>query len=176
MNTFYRHNTKKIHSGMTLIEILGLLAILGIILYGIMGRQGAANDSAGVTSEQSHIAMLSNGIAGNLWTSSGYPTGDLYTYLKDRNLIPGDMKDTGTGMLNSYGGAVVATGASTYYTISFAAVPKQACNKLSAQMSKSNTYSSTTINGTAITGEVSPTQSSNACNSDSNTIVWKSNV
>ncbi|MEA9392189.1 type 4 pilus major pilin [Acerihabitans sp. TG2] len=176
MNTLTRFQKKKLHAGVTLIEILAGIVILGGMLYAIMGRVGTANESAGVNAEQGHIAMLSNGISGNLWTSSGYPTGDLYTYLKNNNLIPGDMTDTGTGIKNSYGGAVLATGASTYYTISYSSVPKQACNKLSVQMSKSSTFSTTTVNGTVLTGEVTPALSSTACNSDSNTLVWKSTI
>lgn len=176
MNTSMRFRNKKIHSGMSLVEILATIVVLGTILYSIMGRIGSANESAGVNGEQGHIAMISNGVAGNLWTSSGYPSGDLYTYLKSNNLIPGDMTDTGSGIKNSYGGAVVVTGASTYYTISSASVPKQACNKLAVQMSKSSTFASTTINGTALTGEITPVQSSTACNSDSNTLVWKSTI
>jgi prepilin-type N-terminal cleavage/methylation domain len=176
MNILSRSKINKIHSGVTLLEVIAVIMILGGILYAYLGRQGTANDQASVNTEQGHIAMLSNGISGNLWQSSGYPTGDLYSFLKDQKLIPSDMTDSGTGMKNSYGGAVVATGATTYYTISSANLPKQACIKLAMQLSKSGSFATTTINGTALTGEVSPAQGSSGCSSDSNTVVWKSTI
>jgi hypothetical protein len=165
---------KRLHKGFSLLEWIIFVGCLALLLSQIVGRAGNANDASAVSGESAHISTIANS-AKSLHGSSGFATGDLYSTAKSYKVFPPDMKDSGTSIQNVWGGSVVITGAGNYFTITYNSVPQQACAQLASQLSISSMFYSTTINGSAVVGEVAAASAATMCTTGNNIVIWQVN-
>lgn len=162
------------HKGLALLEWivyvglgLGALAVLASYI----GDSSSANDIQ--TETQNVITIASN--SRDSWSSAnGYGTTSLLSELTNRKGIPSSMTNNNGVVTNVWGGTVDSVGNGTYYTVSYAKVPQEACAKMTARLSKNSLFASTIINASSTTGEVTPAVASQKCQSGSNTISWVS--
>lgn len=165
---------KRPHEGLGLLEWL-VVCTLALVAMGILaGQIGDTTSIADINTESQHIITLATN-ARDSRASSGYPTGSLMSQLNSRQGVPSDMTNTNGVVTNTWGGAVDITGNGTYFTLSYAKVPQEACAKIATRLSKNSLFSATMINSTSVTGEVTPASASTMCKSGSNTLSWLSN-
>lgn len=111
MQSKYR-NLKK-QAGLTLMEIIGGLVILGLVVAGAMSQWGSA--SAAQTSVQmtKDILSLRAGLQGLYAGQPSYGTAALNSSLISANKVPSTMAVSGTNITASNGGVVTITGNTT---------------------------------------------------------------
>ena len=163
------------HKGLALMEWVVYIG-LGLVALGYLaaniGDSTSAND---ISAESQHVVMIASHSRDSWASANGYGTSSLIPELINRKGIPSDMTNKNGQITNVWGGAVDSVGNGTYYTVSYAKVPQEACAKMVAKLSKNSLFSSTVINSTSIAGEVTPAVASQQCQSSNNTIAWISN-
>jgi len=159
--------------GFNLIEVsiavvIGILVLSGVAYF--VQRGFAGSD---ISKEANNISALiantkilrSSGTYGASGTS-------LLPQLRVSKGLPSALTDDGTNVTNSWSGAVGVASTGGGYTVSYAAVPQDACLQLATTISDGAVIS-TTINGTANTGAVSSALATTQCNSaTANAIVF----
>ena len=156
-------------AGASLVEAVLFLVIVVVILLGIFALFTGVFSSSKVQNEMNYTQTLAGDVESLYATNHDYGTTDITATLVSTKNAPSPMI-VGTGLVNSWGGAVVVTGASSVFTISSANVPQKECGQL-AQVAISPT--AVTINGASQTLPLTVAAVTAACNSaTSNTIVW----
>lgn len=134
-------NTINKNRGFTLLELLvGLIlsAIIVAIAANGVARAFSSNES---TTEARNINEMMANLQG-LKGPDGYTTVTL-PLLASVQGIPANMKNhkTGTGVINSWNGAVTISGNATAFTLRYAAVPKAACITIATRVAEAGTWS-----------------------------------
>lgn len=121
------------------------------------------------------LATLDGNIRGLYAGTSNYGTGDLSTILLNAKAVPADMI-VGTGasatIQTAWAGAASITGNTNSFIVSFAAVPRDACQKLAVVNSSGINLVNLSINAGSQTIPLTQADAATACNVDSNTIAW----
>lgn len=170
------HRTKKSQAGATMIEIM-IVVVVGLIIVVAavaLGRDGSR--SSKTSAEVNGVSQLFSRVPG-LRSNSGYGANnaDLIPALRLNKMIPAQFTDSGSGLVNQYGGAVQVTSTGVGYRLVDAGLPAEACAAVAQRMSSSAV--TTSINGgAAITGEVTSAVAATQCNSASNTVTFTSDV
>lgn len=155
-----RNLIKNEQSGRSMIEMLGVLAIIGVLSVGGISGYSKAMAKFKLTKAQDQIQMLIMNIRTAFSGSSNY--GGLNNKLAvSLNIVPGDMIPGGqagaskvgskAGLINAFAGAVVlaATGTNDgYFTLSFAGLGKDACTSLASSDWGTDGLISITVNTT----------------------------
>jgi type II secretory pathway pseudopilin PulG len=155
--------------GASLVEAVLFLVIVVVILLGIFALFTGVFSSSKVQNEMNYTQALAGDVESLYATNHDYGTADITATLVSTKNAPGPMI-VGAGLVNSWGGQVVITGASSVFTISSANVPQKECGQLS-QVPINPTAMS--INGAAQTLPLTVAGVTAACSSaTANTIVW----
>ncbi|WP_235424031.1 type 4 pilus major pilin [Citrobacter koseri] len=183
-----------INRGWLSLELTGVLLIIIVAIIGVVAWIGGAfaendtsNELANINSIMTNTRGLLKGSTGYDYSSAANMTGTLVEY----GGVPSTMSIHGTAssgtatVTNIWGGAVTVqpetisgtTGAG--FSVTYEKVPQQACTTLTTKLSSGSMVTQTTINGTVLTGEVSPAQAAGGCVADdggagSNTIILQS--
>ena len=157
--------------GASLIEALLFLLIVALIAIGVFAIYSNASASTKVQNENRYIQALTAAVKQMYASNPNYGTSDITATLVSTNRAPAPMIAGGT-LKNSWGGAVTVTGATTGFTISYAAVPMKECIQLS-QIRLNPTAIS--INGTAQALPLTTAAATTACSTASNAIIWTIN-
>ena len=135
----------KTQSGRSMVEMLGVLAIIGVLsVGGIAGYSKAMNkhkinktiDEITTISQNLRTLCLDGGdrCSGGLYCQANTSAPQLKAgcpILKDLKLIPDDMLDEDTNnLVHSFNGNVQIMAASDYFYISYCSIPKEACISL----------------------------------------------
>ena len=101
MTSYYRSN----QAGRSMVEMLGVLAIIGVLSVGGISGYSKAMAKFKLTKVQDQITMLLMNIRTAYATSPNY--GGLHTKEAiDYNIAPGDMKQSGSTLGHAFGGKV----------------------------------------------------------------------
>jgi type II secretory pathway pseudopilin PulG len=156
-------------AGASLVEAVLFLVIVVVILIGIFGLFSGAFSTAKVQTETNNMSALSGDVENVYATNHDYGAADITASLVSTRNAPTPMI-VGAGLVNSWGGAVTVTGASSVFTISSASIPQKECIQL-AQIAINPTAVS--INGAAQTLPLTVPTVTAACSSaTSNAITW----
>jgi Tfp pilus assembly protein PilE len=156
-------------AGASLVEAVLFLVIVVVILLGIFALFSGAFSSSKVQTEMSYMQTLAGDVESLYATNHDYGASDITATLTSTKNAPTPMI-VGATLVNSWGGQVTVTGASTVFVISSASVPQKECIQL-AQVSINPTAVS--INGTAQTLPLTVAGTTAACSGPTaNTIAW----
>jgi hypothetical protein len=176
MNTSHPDSDFNVHpvtesrqAGASLVEAVLFLVIVVVILLGIFALFTGVFSSSKVQNEMNYTQTLAGDVESLYATNHDYGATDITATLVSTKNAPAPMI-VGAGLVNSWGGAVIVTGASSVFTISSANVPQKECGQLS-QVPLSPT--AVTINGAVQTLPLTVAAVTGACSSaTANTIVW----
>jgi type II secretory pathway pseudopilin PulG len=156
-------------AGASLVEAVLFLVVVAVILIGVFALFSGAFSSSKVQTEMSYVQALAGDVESLYATNHDYGTADITATLTSTKNAPSPMI-VGATLVNSWGGQVTVTGASTVFIISSAGIPQKECIQL-AQVSINPVAIS--INGTAQTLPLTVAAATTACSSaTSNTIAW----
>lgn len=129
-------NKKFKQAGATLLEALSFLAIAAIVVIGATSLLTSAFSSSDTNTHLRELISLKTAVKSYLSGQGNY-AGATNTNLIAAGLVPSTLSVSGTNITNSYGGAVTIASATggTSYSITTAALTKQACVKLVPQLS-----------------------------------------
>lgn len=167
--------TRHRQRGASLLEGIAYLGIAAIVVIGAIALLRTAFGSANANTLLQQLSSIQTATRKLYMTTQGnYGTGSLNSPLVAAGAVPQGMSvaASGTAISNTWGGAVVVTGATTQFTISYASVPQDVC--VDALTGTTTSFTQVSVNTTAVTTPVSPSDASTDC-SASNTIVWTSN-
>ncbi len=104
--------------GFNLIEIAIVLAVIGLVIGGIYVAASAVTENNRKQNTQKQLLQIVQNVRAVFSTQAQITAAQVaYANVKAMSLFPGDLQDTGTGFVNSYGGAV-SLGAPTTQTFS----------------------------------------------------------
>ena len=134
--------TKQNESGRTLLEMLGVLAIIGVITVGAMSGLKFGTDSFRATALHDMVETTAQGVADLYSWSREYPTtGDDSKVISLADAVPDNgicdaFKCKADGdvvkAITTYGTMTIASGDESYFTITLTAIPKDICMRLAA--------------------------------------------
>lgn len=158
-------------AGVTLVEIVMVLAVIAVIILSAAGLFGQAFGTSKTRTETSNIQGLISGVQNVYGTTRDYPAGDMTPTMVSLKAAPAGIISAGT-LRNSWGGAISVTGSGSAYSISDSGIPKRACVEL-AQLPVEP--QSVTVNGSAAPQiPMTVTQATSLCTQETgNTIVWQ---
>jgi hypothetical protein len=186
--------TTTINRGWLSLELTGVLLIIIVAIIGVVAWIGSAFAQSDTSNELANINSIMTQTRGQLKGSTGYDypdqssmTGILIQY----GGIPATMSIHGTAssgtatVTNVWGGDVtvkpesVGGTANAGFSLTYNKVPQKACTTLTSKLSSGSMVSQTTINGTVITGEVTPAKAAETCTADTdsagnNVIIFQS--
>lgn len=154
--------------GASLIEgilFLGLAAVVAIGAFAVF--QGGWSSSQ-VRTESQYMQATVSAVHNMYANTRDYGSANITQTLVNNRAVPAPMI-VGTGLRNSWNGAVTVTGASDVFTLQTANVPRKECTEM-AQLALNPI--AVRINGAAQTLPVSPTAAAAACSTAANSIAW----
>ena len=136
-----RNLIKNEQSGRSMVEMLGVLAIIGVLSVGGISGYSKAMAKFKLTKAQDQISMLLMNIRTAFSGSSNY-AGLNNTTAVQLNIVPGDMLPAGLGasvaasggVINAFSGAVVLGTADSgqHFTLQFGGLGKETCTSLAS--------------------------------------------
>lgn len=164
--------------GLTLIEAVAFLAILGMVVAGALAMFGGASSSQKSTSLVSQLTALRTSTQ-QMWTGQGtYGSASLNATLITANRVPSNLKVATPNITNQDNGAVIVTGATSQFTISTANHPADVCTSAVAALGSQNyptiAVGATVAAATAVAQPITPTAAATACANAANAIVLTS--
>jgi prepilin-type N-terminal cleavage/methylation domain-containing protein len=133
--------SRRLQRGLTLIELMLVIAVSGVISYAAYQTYTSTNNSASASAEASNLSSI-NAKIHNLYAGRGAYTNLSNTVLANVNGFPPSMiltAATPAVVTNTWGGAVTAAPASPGYSIVYAWVTAQGCAEL-LNLTLSNYY------------------------------------
>ncbi|MCD0261558.1 MULTISPECIES: type 4 pilus major pilin [Xanthomonas] len=173
MKRYRNFSFRRSQVGVSLVELVIGMVILGAIVIAILGvARGARGSSKVQTESQNYNALIE--CARNMKSAGTYGASgtNLLPAAINRQCIPTTMPVTGTTVSNQFGGAVTLVSTGTGFIFSTAAIPTEVCGGIATDLSQSGAYSTKINGGTGITGPVSVAQADAGCSSEANTIAW----
>lgn len=156
-------------AGATLVEAVLFLVIVVVILLGGFALFSGAFSTSKIQNEMNYVQTLSGNVESLYATNHNYGASDITASLVSTKNAPTPMI-VGTGLVNSWGGAVTVAGVTNNFTITYNAVPQKECIQLSQA---SLNPVGVSINATAQTLPLTVAAVTAACTSAlSNVIVW----
>lgn len=158
-------------AGASLLEAIAFLGVAATIIVGAVALLSTAFSSARSNRSQEEVVAISTGVKRLFMSQAGsYGTADLTEALINAKVFPTTLAVTANAVTNAWNGAVNVTGATSTFTISYAAVPQDVCVELVAD---SGQWIGITVNGSAsMAPPIAVAAASTACNTAANTIVW----
>ncbi|WP_049034256.1 type 4 pilus major pilin [Klebsiella aerogenes] len=196
MNTTCLSLHKPHRGSLTLIEVIVVILLTLIVIIGVLAATNSSYRGNDINTEldnlefmvnKTRVLMKENGIYD--FSDSVAMTGALIEHagVPDTMNIIGT-KTSGTATLqNVWGGAVTvepaadSNGNDTGFSITYNAVPQEACTTLAEKLSSSGLVDSTSINGTSTDGAVSVSDAGTQCTADNgsagqNVLIFTSNT
>lgn len=154
--------------GATAFEILLYVGLVALLVVGVFGIYQLAFGSSKVQTEKQNMQAIIGQVNNLYGTNRDFGTANITTVLANTKAAPAPMI-VGTGLKNSWNGAVTVTGNSDTFTVQTAAVPQKECIEL-AQIAVNPV--AVRVNGAAQTLPLNATAVAGACTSATNTIAW----
>lgn len=169
----------KKQAGISLMEVIASLLIIGLVVAGALALFGSADASQKTNQIQADVASIRSAVKGIFAGQGGYGTTNLNNVLQTANKLPSDLSvDTSTTpytITHSMSGTIAVVGATTAYTITLTNIPTDVCVGLLTNAG--NGWSSIKVGGAAAltTFPITPAIASSATNcaaSATNTVVF----
>lgn len=158
-------------AGASLLEAIAFLGVAATIIVGAVALLSTAFSSARSNRSHEEVMAISTGVKRLYMSQAGsYGAVDMTAALANAKIFPTTLavSDTGT-VLNAWNGAVTVAGATTTFTISYAAIPQEVCVELVADSAQ---WIGVAVNGTDVPMPITVAAASTACNAAANTVVW----
>lgn len=114
-------------SGMTLLEVTASLAIGAIIIMGALSLLSSGSSAANSNALVQEMTSIRSSIKSMYLGQGSYGAASMNSQLIAAGKVPSNWTGSGSTISNSYGGAVVATGATTTFNITAGSIPKEVC-------------------------------------------------
>lgn len=129
------HNARQLKNqkGITLMEIIAGLLIIGLVVSGALSLFGNADSSQKSNQMASDLTALRSAVKGLYASNGGYGTANINATLKNAKRIPSTMTvdaSTPPVITHSMNGTVTVTGATSQYTMAVTNVPTDVCVQL----------------------------------------------
>ena len=163
----------KKQAGFNLIELLLALGIIVILFLGVFVTYNMVRSQTESNSASKQVLSIRSGVKNLYAGKASYGVAVINPALITAGNLPQDVRvDVPTnGLFNQWNGAITVTGATNVFTLTYAAVPQDACVKVTSDTVASG-WQSVTVNGTVVTND--PVAIAAACNAAANAIVWTS--
>ena len=165
----------KKQAGVTLMEVIAGLLIIGLVVAGALSLFGSASSSQKGNQTLTEITAVRSAVAGLYAGQGGYGVGSLNSVLITAKKIPDSMSVSGTTITHSLNGTLTVTGATTQFTAAITNIPTDVCVQLLAN-SNSGWVSIKVGAAAAITAfPIAPATAASATNcaaSNANTITF----
>ena len=113
--------------GFNLIEIAIVLAVIGLVIGGIYVAASAVTENNRKQNTQKQLLQIVQNVRSVYATQATF-TAPTYDQIKAMKIFPGDLQDTGTSFVNSYGGTVALTAPTTQqFAVTFNGLSQGAC-------------------------------------------------
>ncbi|MFC7518874.1 type 4 pilus major pilin [Herbaspirillum sp. GCM10030257] len=119
----------RIHQrGASLLEGIAYLGIAAIVILGAVSLLGSAFGSAQSNQSVEEVVSIRTAVR-KLYSGQTYAAGDLTPTLMNARALPGSLRPNAANnaVTNTWGGAVVVTGAGATFTVTYNAVPEDVC-------------------------------------------------
>ena len=129
MTSYYKSN----QAGRSMIEMLGVLAIIGVLSVGGISGYSKAMAKFKLTKQQDQLSMVLMNIRTAYATSPSYANLDTESAIS-YNIIPSDMKISDTSAKNAFGGdfKIGTAEDDTHFTITISNIGQEACMSLAS--------------------------------------------
>jgi type II secretory pathway pseudopilin PulG len=149
----------KKQAGLTLVEVVSSLTIVGLVVGGALAMFGSASSTQKANQMTADVAALGTGIKSLYYSQGSYGSALLATTLVTAGKVPSTLIVTDTSgvktLTHSMGGSVIPTGVGNTFTIAVGSIPKEVCvNMLTAELT--NTTVSTSDAATNASGAPLP--------------------
>jgi type II secretory pathway pseudopilin PulG len=167
----------KRQTGISLMEVISSLLIMGLVVAGALALFGNADSSQKTNQMQADVTALRAAIKGLYTGQGGYGAAELNTTLKAANKIPSDLSvdaSTPPVITHTMNGTVALMGATTAFTITLTSIPTDVCVGLLTNMSGSWTSAKVGAAAAISTFPIPPATAASATNcsaATTNTIV-----
>lgn len=178
---------KNEQSGRSMVEMLGVLAIIGVLSVGGISGYSKAMAKFKLTKAQDQITMLLMNIRTAFSGSSNYE-GLNNTTAVQLNIVPGDMLPGGIGtavtssggIINAFSGKVVlgTAGSNQHFTLEFGGLGKETCTSLASSDWGTEGLVKMTVNNTEHDQQALPIKATTAVSecqnaNSTNKITWE---
>ena len=167
-----RNNQFK-QAGASTMEILFYLIVAALVLFvAVQGGFKLFGKQTNNTEQMNVAELIINTRA--LKSSQGYGASgaNLVPQLVATNGIPNGLTVVSNVPYNAWNGAVTVVSAGVSFTITYAAVPQDACVALATKVAKNPSFTTTINAGSAMSGEVTAATATTGCSAAANTIAW----
>ncbi|OWJ89363.1 hypothetical protein B6S59_31260 [Pseudomonas sp. A46] len=160
-------------NGATTMEVLFYLIVAALVLYVVVQMGFKLFGKQTNNTEQTNVAELIINTRA-LKSSQGYGASgtNLVPQLLATDGIPNGLTVASNVPYNAWNGAVTVVSAGVAFTITYQAVPQDACVALATKVAKNQAFTTRINSGTALTGEVTAATATTSCSGTTNTITW----
>ncbi|MBC7502289.1 MAG: pilus assembly protein [Herminiimonas sp.] len=161
--------------GASLLEGIAYLGIAALVVLGAVSLLTGAFNSAQSNRAAEEIVSIRTGVKKlYMGQANSYVAGDLTPQLITARVLPTTLPPNGLGttLTNAWGGAVVVTGATANFTISYANVPQDGCIGMLSGASGWTNVNSNSVNVTVF--PVTPAAAVTLCAAGANVITLTS--
>ena len=171
-NTKDVKSLRKSQHGLTLMELIAGLAIVGSVIVGALALFGTTSSQQKSTQLLSDVQSMRSTVK-QLWGRTGsYGAGAMNATLINSGRLPSTITNpTGAVLTHVMNGNVTVQGAGSQFTITLTNVDNVGCTSL---LTASNDWINVTVNGTAVANYSDPAQASASCQA-ANTVIFSSN-
>lgn len=161
-NNFNKFARASRQAGMTLIEIIVVLAIGALIIGGALSLYSNASSSQSSNQMNSDLTAIRASVKSLFTAQGGYGTVSLNSVLINAQKVPTTMTISGATINHPLNGTVTVTGATTNFTVTVTAIPTDVCVSL---LSAASGYTSIKVGASAArtTFPISPINASTDC-------------
>jgi Tfp pilus assembly protein PilW len=167
-----RWKTPSRQHGASLLEGIAYLGIAALVILGAVSLLAGAFSSAQTNRGAEEVVSIRTGVKKlYMGQSAAYAAGSMNATLVAANVFPTTLAAAADGTVtNTWGGTVAVTGAGATFTVSYAAVPKDACINM---MSAASGWLTVKVGSHAARPTpVAPDVAVTDCDATANTIVW----
>lgn len=167
----------KKQAGITLMEVIGSLVIIGVVVAAGLALFNNADSSQKSTQLLTNAVSIRSSVKQMFSGQGSYGTANLNNVLVTANKLPADLKIDTTTTPNTIthgvnNGTINIAGSTTSFTITITSIPTDICTDLLTRNSGSG-WAGITVGSTAVTLPTTPTAATTACSAAStNTIVF----
>lgn len=149
-------------AGMTLIEIIVVLAIGALIIGGALSLYSNASSSQSSNQLNSDLTAIRASVKSLYSTQGGYGTASLNSVLINAKKVPTTMSVSGTTISHALNGTLAVAGATSNFTMTVTAIPTDVCVAL---LSAASGFSSIQVgsNAARTSFPISPANASTDC-------------
>lgn len=160
-----KKNYAKKETGVTLIELIIGLTIIGLVIAGALSLFGSASASQQANQTTTELSALRSAMKSLFYTSGGYGTANVNNVLVTANKVPStltvDTSTTPNTITNAFNGTINIVGATTTFTATVTNFKSDVCTSV---MTSANGWTTVKAGSSAArTVPITPVQAATDC-------------